>query len=70
MAPRRQDRDDVRNTPFELPDSFYEALKPGFKRAEKAAKAAVDDESHRFPRVAAEKDVPKTSLATRIAKRK
>jgi hypothetical protein len=60
--------DDERDTSFELPDLFFEDLKPGFEPSEKKSKKVTLEGHHRFPRISERKDVPQTPLAERIRK--
>lgn len=68
MKSKRLETHDERDTSFELPDSFFEGLKPGFEPAGKRSKEAALEGHHRFPRISERKDVPQTSLAERIRK--
>jgi hypothetical protein len=68
MKSKRLETDDERDTSFELPDSCFEDLKPGFKPAEKKPKKVAPEGHHRFPRISEGKDVPQTPLARRIRK--
>jgi hypothetical protein len=62
----KADADDEGNTSFELPDSYFEEQKPGFKPAAKAQIVPKGD--RQFPRITPEKDVPQASLAERVRK--
>ena|SRR6266498_3142632 len=64
----RLEIDDERDTSFELPDSYFETLKPGFIPAEKERKEDVSEGDYRFPRISDEKDVPQEPLARRLRK--
>jgi hypothetical protein len=66
MRLRRPESDDARDTSFELPDSYFEDIKPGFERPARKPKSAVLEGHHRFPRISAAKDVPQAPLAERI----
>ncbi|MDN5941382.1 MAG: hypothetical protein L0H94_05830 [Nitrospira sp.] len=66
MEFKRREIDDGRDTSLELPDSYFEDFKPGFKPAEKKRKEVAAEGHHRFPRVSKRKDVPQTPLAKRI----
>lgn len=68
MKSKRLEPDDERDTSFELPDSYFEDLKPGFKPAEKKSKEVALEGHHRFPRISERKDVPQRPLAARIRK--
>lgn len=69
MKSKRQEIDDERDSSFGLPDAYFEALKPGFKPAEKKGRVELEGH-HRFPRVTEEKDVPRAPLAERFARQK
>jgi hypothetical protein len=65
--PSRESRiDDEGNTLFELPDSYFDEYKPGFKPA--AKEQIVTKGDRRFSPLTAEKDIPQVSLAERIRK--
>jgi hypothetical protein len=65
---RRQLESDDRDTAFVLPEAC-EPQKPGVQLAPKGFEAEAEGE-HRFPRIAAEKDIPRVPLAQRIAEKK
>jgi hypothetical protein len=68
MKSKRLEINDERDISFELPDSYFEDLKPGFRPAEKKRKTVAPEGHHRFPRISERKNVPQTPLAERIRK--
>jgi hypothetical protein len=64
MRSTRRQLGDERDTSFEVTNERLDNQRPGFQPAPKEREAELEGEHH-FPRVAAEKDVPRLPLAQR-----